>query len=197
MTSDGFFELTDRPADFWGVRAGCLLRHHVVPRHTTVDVSKHTDVPIDPQYLDPVRVTVMKEPDGNINILRDDGVHNKSNKLAWTGVTIFQISGPVRKELGMSACFYAKKVARDVRTKMMRQQNKGRKTVTERNLTADQKALFQEAKCKELRSFFENNVWEFSTAAEADEARTMKARMLLTWSKHADGSPRAKARLIV
>ena len=80
---------------------------------------------------------------------------------------------------------------------MMCQQNKGRKTVTERNLIADQKALFQEAKCKELRSFFENNVWEFSTAAEADEARTMKARMLLTWSKHADGSPRAKARLIV
>ena len=127
-----------------------------MPRHTTVDVSKHTDVPIDPQYLDPVRVTVMKEPDGNINIVHDDGVHNKSNKLAWTGVTIFQISGPVRKELGMSACFYAKKMARDIRTKMMRQQNKGRKTVTERNLTADQKALFQEAKCKELRTTFGN-----------------------------------------
>ena len=80
----------------------------------------------------------------------------------------------------MYACYFAKKLGREVRTKMIRQQNKGRKTVSEHELTADQKALFQEAKCKELRSFLDNEVWEFSTAAEADPARTMKTRMLLT-----------------
>ena len=80
---------------------------------------------------------------------------------------------------------------------MVRQQTKGRKTVTEKTLTADEKALFQEAKCKELRSFFEHEVWTFDAASDADSARTLTARMLLTWSKHPDGSPRAKARLIV
>jgi hypothetical protein len=27
------------PSDFWEVRAGCLLRRHVVPRRSTVDVN--------------------------------------------------------------------------------------------------------------------------------------------------------------
>ena len=50
---------------------------------------------------------------------------------------------------------------------------------------------------KELKSFFENGVWEFSSTSESDESRTLSSRMILKWSKHADGSPRAKARLIV
>ena len=57
--------------------------------------------------------------------------------------------------------------------------------------------LFQEAKRKELRSFFENEVWQFDSVQNSEASRTLTARMLLKWSKNEDGSPRAKARLIV
>eukprot|EP00435_Cladocopium_sp_Y103_P030130 s3673_g7.t1 len=183
--------------DFWEVKAGCLLRHHMNPRHSTVNVNKFADVPIDPQYLDPVRITVMKGPDGSVKILNDDGKEQKSTRHLWTGLTIFQITGTARKELCMFSNHPAKKLGREARTKMMRQQTKGRKTVTEKNLTVDEKVRFQEAKCCESRSFFEHEVWTFDTASNADAARTLTARMLLTWSKNPDGSPRAKARLIV
>ena len=195
--STGYFQLTDKVIDFWEVKAGCLLRHHATPRHSTVDISKFSDVPIDLQYLDPVRIAVMKSPDGSVNILNDDGTQQKSNRHARTGLSIFQINGAARRELCMYSNQSAKKLGREARTNMVRQQTKGRKTVTEKTLTADEKALFQEAKCKELRSFFEHEVWTFDAASNADSARTLTARMLLTWSKHPDGSPRAKARLIV
>ena len=54
-----------------------------------------------------------------------------------------------------------------------------------------------EAKQKELESFFNNQVWHFAPSSEADPQRVLKARFLLNWKKNADGSPRAKARLIV
>ena len=50
---------------------------------------------------------------------------------------------------------------------------------------------------KELKSFFDNGVWTFQTTKEADPARTLTSRILLKWSKNADGTPRAKARLVV
>ena len=105
-----------------------------------------------------------------MNILNEDGTQQKSNRHAWTGLTIFQINGAARQELCMSSNQSAKKLGREARTKMVRQQTKGRKTVTEKTLTADEKALFQEAKCKELRSFFEHEVWTFDTASNADSA---------------------------
>lgn len=80
---------------------------------------------------------------------------------------------------------------------MKRQQKKqGKKVVNEHQLTMDERVLFQNAKAKEFKSFFENEVWIFDTAATAGPHRTLTARMLLSWSKNADGSPRAKARLI-
>lgn len=92
----------------------------------------------------------------------------------------------------------AKKIAKDEKTKMVRQQKKIDKGgISERHLTLEQKLQFQAAKQKELRSFFENQVWEFDSVQNSDPARTMTARMLLKWSKNEDGTPRAKARLIV
>ena len=92
----------------------------------------------------------------------------------------------------------AKKVAKEVKHKADRQKKKVDKGgVSERYLTLEEKLQFQEAKQKELRSFFENQVWEFDSTQNADPARTMTARMLLKWSKNDDGTPRAKARLIV
>ena len=73
--------------------------------------------------------------------------------------------------------------------------NKGE--ISEKHLTAAEKELFLQAKVKELQSFFENGVWEFSTSADAIPERTLTSRILLKWSKNTDGTPRAKARLVV
>ena len=48
-----------------------------------------------------------------------------------------------------------------------------------------------------LNKFTWNDVWTFDVESNADPARTLTARMLLSWGKQPDGSPRAKARLIV
>lgn len=109
-------------------------------------------------------------------------------------MTVYQITGTARREL----CMYANLPAKENRTKMMRTQKKVDKNgVNEKTLTLDQRALFQEAKRKELRSFFENEVWQFDSVQNSEASRTLTARMLLKWSKNEDGSPRAKARLIV
>ena len=57
--------------------------------------------------------------------------------------------------------------------------------------------MFKEAKVKELKSFFDHHVYVFDATKEADPARTLTSRILLKWSKNPDGSPWAKARLIV
>ena len=44
MNSDGYLCLTDQVADFWEVRAGCLIRHHVSPWHSTIDVKEYKDI---------------------------------------------------------------------------------------------------------------------------------------------------------
>ena len=53
-----------------------------------------------------------------------------------------------------------------------------------------------QAKVKEPKSFFEN-VWEFVHVKDTDPARTLTSGMLLKCSKNADGSQRAKDRLVV
>ena len=198
MDSDGFFQLQDSPMDFWEVKAGCLIRHHLRPRRNLFQINKNLDVPLDPALLDPVRITVIRTPSGLVETINDTGLESKTYPTPWLGYTIFQISGRARRELCMYSNLPAKKVAKDVKVKLDRQKKKVDKGgVSERLLTLEEKLQFQQAKQKELRSFFENQVWEFDSASNADPSRTMTARMLLKWSKNDDGSPRAKARLIV
>ena len=200
VDGDGYFQLTDQPVDFWEVRAGCLVRHHLRPRFVLYQVKKNPepDIPIEPQFLDALRVTVAKFSDGKVEIVTDDGTSQKAYPKTWVGMTIYQISGAARKELCMHVSLPAKKIAKYFRGKFNRAQKKVDKGgVSERHLSLDEKLQFQNAKQKELRSFFENQVWQFDTTANADPSRTMTARMLLKWSKNEDGSPRAKARLIV
>ena len=198
VDSEGYFQLSDQQMDFWEVRAGCLIRHHVRPRYVLHKVKADTDIPIEPSLLDPIRITVAKFVDGTTEIINDDSKSVKAFPRTWVGMTVYQITGSARRELCMFANLPAKKIAKDSRTKMMRTQKKVEKNgVSEKNLTVEQRALFQQAKQKELRSFFENEVWQFDNVQNADAARTLTARMLLKWSKNEDGSPRAKARLIV
>ena len=92
----------------------------------------------------------------------------------------------------MYANLPAKKVARQQKSFAKRKPD-----ISERHLSVHEKDLFMKAKVKELQSFFENGIWTFESTREADPARTLSSRMLLKWSKNPDGSPRAKARLIV
>ena len=198
VDSEGFFQLSDQQMDFWEVRAGCLIRHHVRPRYVLHKLKEDSEVPIELSLLDPVRVTVAKFDNGSVEIVNDDAKNQKAFPKLWTGLSIYQITGSARRELCMYSSLPAKKVGKESRTKMVRSQKKIDKGgVTEKNLSLEQRALFQAAKQKELQSFFENQVWEFDSVASADPARTMTARMLLKWSKNEDGTPRAKARLIV
>ena len=94
-------------------------------------------------------------------------------------MTIFQISAATRKELCMYVTRSAKHIAKDTKAKFFRAQKKVDKGgVSERHLTLEERLKFQEAKQKELRSFFENQVWDFDSTVNADPARTMTARML-------------------
>ena len=74
---------------------------------------------------------------------------------------------------------------------------KNKSEVKEKVLTQAEQQLFYEAKCKELHRFFECGVWEFTTSDKADAQRTLSSRMPLEWAKNPDGTPRAKACLVV
>ena len=50
--------------------------------------------------------------------------------------------------------------------------------LNERGLTVLEREQFMQAKIKELRSFFENGVWEFVHVKDTDPARTLTSRML-------------------
>ena len=131
---------------------------------------------------------------GGQQVLNDDGLNSGCpTSQRWTGMTIFQISGATRKELGMSACSPPRQVAREQKTKNVKmiKKEKDKHGVSERTLDLQQRELFQAAKVKELTSFF------FQTTRDADPAHTLSSRMLLKWVKNPDGTPRAKARLIV
>ena len=198
--SDGCFYLTHVPRDYWEVRAGCLLRHHVVPRRHLFRINDAGDAPIPDADLDFVRATLVQHSNGGQQILNDDGLDNGCpTQNRWTGITIFQIKGSTRKELGMVVSSHPRQVAKDQKVKNIRtiKKDKDKNGVSERHLDLQQRELFQAAKVKELKSFFENGVWEFQTTREADPARTLSSRMLLKWAKNPDGTPRAQARLIV
>ena len=139
---------------------------------------------------------MMRLPNGTIQVNTDryDSVV-APNKTAWTGLTVYQLTGAVRKELAMYVNTPAKKVARQEKHAAIKK--KASSELNERGLTMHERELFMQAKIKELRSFFENGVWEFSSTQEADPQRVLTSRMLLKWSKNPDGSPRAKARLVV
>ena len=200
LREDGCFHLTSTPHDYWEVRAGCLLRHHVVPRRHLFRVTDVGDAPIPIDSLDFVRATLVQHPNGGQQVINDDGLNNGCpSAIRWTGITIFQINGSTRKELGMAVYSDPRRMAKDQKTKNIRviKKEKDKNGVSERTLDLQQRELFQAAKVKELKSFFENGVWEFQSTREADPSRTLSSRMLLKWAKNPDGTPKAKARLIV
>jgi hypothetical protein len=70
-------------------------------------------------------------------------------------------------------------------------------TLSERAMKPDERAAFMEAKRKELKSFFDNEVWEYTDHNGIDPSRVMRARFVLKWRAGPDGAPEAKARLVL
>eukprot|EP00959_Pyramimonas_sp_CCMP1952_P018081 382950-Pyramimonas_sp.AAC.1 len=62
-------------------------------------------------------------------------------------------------------------------------------------MNAKDMANLAEAKRAELQSFFDNQVGEQDQHEVSDPNKVLRARFLLKWSRNADGSCRAKARL--
>ena len=156
-------------------------------------------MPVD--KLDNSRVTVCQGPSDVKHLC--DNIHDPSKAFGkpWIGCTIFQINGDTRKDMGMHAYTVttAKQLGKKEKThaKRMIKRDQNKNDISERNLSLQDKILFHQAKVKELKSFFENGVWSFQTTCEAVPDRTFTSRILLKWAKNADGTPRAKARLVV
>ena len=174
----------------------------MVPRRKLFQPADSSDLPIPLSSLDSLRVTVQRLDNDEVTHYTDqfkDGNNVSRCKRAWTGVTVFQISAETRKELGMTAqALTARKTAKTAKVQQQRAVKKDQKgEINERRLSAEERQQFYAAKVKELKSFFENGVWEFSTVDEADPSRVLTSRILLKWAKNPDGTPRAKARLVV
>jgi hypothetical protein len=70
-------------------------------------------------------------------------------------------------------------------------------TLSERTMKPDERAAFMEAKRKGLKSFFDNEVWEYTDHSSIDPSRVMRARFVLKWRPGPNGTPEAKARLVL
>ena len=203
---DGYIVLNEQPKDYWEVKSGCLIRHHVIPQRIRFDPSKMSEkdeshIPVSLDKLDPTRVTVCTRPHEVKHYYDVTGTLSPPTDKSWVGCTIFQINGATRQELGLAAyaILSAKQVGKKQKVLAQRKMRKdnNKNDISERKLNLQDRLLFQQAKMKELASFFENGMWIFQTTQEADPNRTLSSCMLLKWAKQPDGSPRAKARLVV
>ena len=197
LDGSGYFQLDHKMHDYWEIRAGCVIRHHLNPRRKFFRLNNVKDCPFRPEQLDLTRVTLVRASDGTHGIHIDSDIVDYEMDYLWTGLTIYQIKGEVRKEMAMTVHSRPMTLAKQYVRFEKKKADKNKSNLTERSMTLHERELFMQAKVKELKSFFENGVWEFSTAAEADPSRTLSSRLLLKWSKNPDGTPRAKARLIV
>ena len=148
---------------------------------------------------DPVRVTLMRLPTGIRQITTDRyDTLVPASKAAWTGMTIYQINGATRKELAMffyspcresgttgKACSHQEEA--HFRAQRARPDDDGTRAVH----------AGQDQGTQELLREWCLGVCPCQRHKDTDPQRTLTSRMPLKWSKNPDGSPRAKARLVV
>ena len=196
--------------DEWVLYNNTLIRKHFNPRNRLFDPeSKECTLPVPIQYLAKNRTT--KTP----GYVYHDRWHNKKHtdrtNTEWTGQTSFKIL-PAYRDLAKEYFYNASNGHRSFRgndgekchfqeqgqaPKKAAPKGKARKEqLSERHMSLQDRLAFLEAKKAELDSFFKNDVWEADSLSEVPEGRLLKAHFILKWSKWADGSPRAKARLI-
>ena len=176
--------------DWWEIRRNQLIRHHVVARDTLFRPDETGDCPLPLSYLAKDRVTVC----GRHRHVDRWRLQDAGQVGWWTGCTVFKVQHRNVKEA--EAAFLEHSGGSLVYAGTRAKRAKDAKNLNEKVLSLSDRIAFVEAKRKELESFFTNQVWEFSNLDDAPPERVLKAHFILKWSKHPDGSPRAKARLI-
>ena len=183
----------DTIKDEWKLEGNYLTRKHYVPRNTDYKLDEET-CPLPLNYFMKDRYTKMGS-----HLVRDKWTRPSKNKklntgFYWTGYTRFKLCPAWRKEA--KRVFLEKSEGKET---MYYNEAKATSNapLSERNMSLDDRLSFMEAKKKELESFFQNQVWLFDDADNAPADRVLKARVILTWKKHENGAPRAKARLVV
>ncbi|CAE7334635.1 RE2, partial [Symbiodinium microadriaticum] len=168
-----------------------LIRHHYVARNTLFHPQETGDCPIPVHMLTNVRQSYQGGP------CHQDRWRNSKEKegIWWTGRTVFKIA--TRDRHMAQTAFYTSTGGAPTYGGPKEKRQKDAKTLNERALSLADRLAFIDAKRKELGSFFTNSVWEFGTESEAPPGRILKAHFILKWSKNPDGTPRAKARLII
>ena len=206
---DGYITLDmDNIQDEWVLHNNTLIRRHYNPRKTLFHPdSDECTLPIPIECLAKDRTSKMA---GHVH--HDRWRNKKSSSKTnneWTGYTSFKIL-PCFRHLAKQAfyktsnghssfqgndgetCHYQEQATAKAAPKA-----KARKEqLSERQMSLQDRLAFLEAKKSELDSFFKNDVWEADSMENVPEGRLLKAHFILKWSKWADGSPRAKARLI-
>ena len=182
----------DTIKDEWKLEGNYLTRKHYVPRNTDYKLDEET-CPLPLNYFMKDRYTKMGS-----HLVRDKWTRPSKNKklntgFYWTGYTRFKLCPAWRKEA--KRVFLEKSEGKET---MYYNEAKATSNapLSERNMSLDDRLSFMEAK-KKLESFFQNQVWLFDDADNAPADRVLKARFILTWKKHENGAPRAKARLVV
>ena len=186
IDNDGYIVLDD-VHDEWQLKGNYLVRKHYIPRQQAYTPTQDT-CPVPLTYLTNKRSSKMT------NNTHHDSWSKSSNKqfeAPWTGSTEFKIQ-PAYRKLAQEH-FYS---ASEGYTTYVEKKKNNPSNLSERSMSLADRLLFMEAKRKELRSFFENDVWTMVDENRAEPQRVLKAHFILKWSTNADGSPRAKARLI-
>ena len=182
---DGFVVMDD-VCDEWQIKGNYLIRKHYLPRQSTFEPTEAA-CPVPVEYLCKTRSTFFGDTSYH------DRWHLKAKQFdnAWTGHTRFKILPSYRKMA--HDVFYN---TSDGYSSYVEPKSKDKNNLNERTMSLADRLSFTEAKRKELTSFFQHDVWDFCDPQQADQDRVLKAHFILKWSTNADGSPRAKARLI-
>ena len=190
VNENGYMVL-DEVFDTWEIKRSSLIRHHYVARDTLFHPLESGDCPVPVEALTKVRNTYQG---GHCHQDRwRNAKYTEGNW--WTGRTVFKIAN--RDRHAAQAAFFSSSSGAPTYGGPKEKRQKDAKSLNERTLSLSDRVAFIEAKRKELGSFFTNSVWEFATEAEAPAGRILKAHFILKWSKNSDGTPRAKARLII
>ena len=176
--------------DEWQLSGNHLTIYHYLGR-TQEFTPTEENCPIPLRYLAKQRVT--KTSLGQLH--RDRWTRRTPCKNlrgdVWTGYTRFKLQNGWKSK--GKADYLEKSTGFET---VFLQEDKTKTTVNERTLNVEDRLKFLEAKQKELKSFFDNEVWTFDNEHEATPGRILRAKFILNWKKGDAGALRAKARRI-
>ena len=135
----GYMSFQGELQDYWEIKSGCLLRHHLKPRRKMFSLDQARDCPIPSDRIDRLRVVLTRYSSGRSGIHMDgyahqNHIHNRPEEEQWTGTTAFQINAATRREMGMYGNLSASQV---IKKQKSYEQKKVKKdgSINERNLT--------------------------------------------------------------